>query len=91
VSAAAIFLAATGAMAFLASGAVIGWTARDLVARDRCGGCRHPVGCSTPFGVCTRKIRVRNYVSGTRRGWKNEPCGCTLHSPSVPIAKAASF
>jgi hypothetical protein len=49
----------------------------------RCSGCTHPSGCGNAFGECTRKIRVRNYVSGTRRGWKYEPCRCRNHAAAV--------
>jgi hypothetical protein len=41
--------------------------------------CGHPAGCVTLFGECTRQIRVRNYVSGARRGWKYVPCACRNH------------
>lgn len=63
----------------LGAGWLICWWPR----RERpgiCPGCTHPLGCRSPFGACTRKIRVRNYMGGKRHGWKTEACGCQDHT-----------
>lgn len=81
MTALAIGFCAGTALAALAAGIVLGFAIAGLVRTGRCDGCGHPLGCRSVFGECTRTIRVRNYVSGTRRGWKTGPCGCRNHFP----------
>jgi hypothetical protein len=70
-------------LALLGTGGAGGYAIRDRQRPGTCPGCGHPLGCRSPFGECTRKIRVRNYVSGRRAGWKREPCGCRDHAEPV--------
>lgn len=67
----AVVIIAVGAFA-------AGYGFHGLRSQGTCS-CGHPAGCTTLFGECTRQIRVRNYVSGARRGWKYVPCACRNH------------
>lgn len=73
--------AAAAVVVLLSIGAFGGTVAERTRQHGRCP-CGHPLSCIDKYtGRCTGQVRVKNYVSGARRGFKYVPCTCTEHRP----------